>query len=147
MQAEVKKWFLIITTPIISALLINIKWSIILPACPVWHKNSRSISMNYTGDLVSTEYRSMEMILRAPAWPGLVLCCVCIVRRRLALAGVCVSSAPSLYLVERLQRYPLVCQPGGRLIVLCVGGGGGGRGYQLGEQGLRWEREGSLQGN
>ena len=46
MQAEVKKWFLIITTPIISALLINIKWSIILPACPVWHKNSRSLRSN-----------------------------------------------------------------------------------------------------
>ena len=92
--------------------------------------------MNYTGDLVSTECCSMEMILRAPAWPGLVLCCVCIVKRRLALAGVCVSSAPSLYLVERLQRYPLVCQPGGRLIVLCVGGGGrGGGGISWGSKG------------
>ena len=52
MQAELKKWFLIRTTPIISALLINIKWSMILPACPVWHKNGGSIGMNYSGEII-----------------------------------------------------------------------------------------------
>ena len=71
MQAELKKWFLIITTPIISALLINIKWSMILPACRVWHKNS--------GSLGKTDPEEGDDII----WSGLVLSCVCIVSRRL----------------------------------------------------------------
>ena len=47
-------------------------------------------------------------------------------------------SAQSLHLVERLQRYPLVCQPGGRLMVLCVWGGAsaGGARVEMGERGV-----------